>query len=89
MAELDLRASGEHRYDVTVTSGNGEQTYTLVVPPSYLESLDTDRDEPTIVRAAVALLDEAGAAVPAEISLDQAEAVAPGFDGRLRAVVRS
>lgn len=89
MAELDLRASGEHRYDVTVTSEAGERAYRLVVPPSYLESLDTHRDEATVVRAAAQLLEEAGARVPEEISLDQAESVAPGFDGQLRAVVRS
>lgn len=88
MAELDLRASGEHRYDVRLASEAGERAFTLVVPPSYLDSLASDRDEATVARAAVQLLDEADAAVPEEISLDQAERVAPGFDQRLRAAVR-
>ena len=88
MAELDLRASGEHRYHVRLASEAGEHEFTLVVPPSYLESLATDRDEATVARAAVELLDEAGARVRDEISLDQAERVAPGFDERLRVAVR-
>ena len=89
MGELDLRASGEHRYDVRLASEAGEQTFALVVPPSYLDALATDRNEATVARAAVELLDEADAQVPEEISLDQAERVAPGFDERLRAAMRS
>lgn len=89
MTELDLRASGEHRYDVTLTSATGVQEFTLVVPTSYLDALRTDRDEPTVVRVAVELLDEAGVRLPQEISLDDAERVAPGFDERLRATVRA
>lgn len=89
MADLDLRASGEHRYEVRLTSDAGEHAFTLVVPPSYLVALGTDRDEPTVARAAVELLDEARAPVPEELSLDQAEHVAPGFDERLRAAMRA
>lgn len=91
MSDLDVRASGEHTYDVTVTGDGGTtDDYVLTVPPGYVEAVAPEStDEPRVVRCALELmLAEDGAKVPPRFSLADVEALYPGFDERLAASLR-
>jgi hypothetical protein len=91
MPDLDVRASGEHAYDVTVTADDGSaREYHLTVPESWLDGLQAEHtDEPTLVRCVLELLlEQEGSRMPAEFSLAEVDAVYPGFDERLRTALR-
>lgn len=90
MPDLDVRAGGEHVYDVVVTDDDGSsREYRVTVPEFLLAQLGAeDADEPTVVRRALELLlDQQGGAMPPQFSLDQAEETYPGFCDQLRAVL--
>jgi hypothetical protein len=91
MPDLDVRASGEHAYDVTVTAADGTaHQYHLTVPEAWLDALGAEHtDEPTVVRCALELLlDQEGSRMPETFSLAEAESAYPGFDETLRAALR-
>lgn len=88
MADLDVRAAGEHAYDVTVTENDGAASdYRVSVPGSWLERLGLDdTDEPLLVRSALELLlDGHGGQLTRTFTLDDAERSYPGFYARLQA----
>lgn len=92
MPDLDVRASGEHAYDVTVTADDGSaRDYHLTVPEPWLDGLSAEHtDEPTLVRCALELLlEEAGSRMSETFSLAEVDAAYPGFDDKLRAALRS
>lgn len=58
MPDLDIIASGEHAYDVTVTDDNGGRTqHHVSVPPDFLDRLGAAvSQEPFLVRASMKYL---------------------------------
>ena len=91
MTELDVRASGEHTYEVTVsTDDGGTEDYVLTVPEQYVERVAPEStDEARVVRCALELmLEQDGARMPARFSLADVERAYPGFDELLAAGLR-
>jgi hypothetical protein len=90
MPDLDVRAGGEHAYDVTLTHDDGTvREYHVTVPEPLLADLGLDTpDEPLVVRQALELLMERdGATMPEQFSLADAVRTYPGFADQLRAAV--
>ena len=91
MPDLDVRAGGEHVYDVVVTADDGRaHEYRVTAPESIVEDVGvTEVDEPTVVRRALELLlEHGGGAMPPQFSLAEVEDTYPGFTERLRAVLQ-
>jgi hypothetical protein len=89
MAELDITASGEHVYDVTITDDDGAQTrHCVTVPERFL--LDhglAAPQEPVLVRASIQYLleREPPSSILSAFSLDDITRYFPGYPGEIAA----
>jgi hypothetical protein len=91
MPDLDVRAGGDHVYDVVVTADDGRtHEYRVTAPASLVEDVGAaEVDEPTVVRRALELLlEHRGGAMPPQFSLAEVEDSYPGFTDQLRAALQ-
>ena len=82
MPDLDITASGEHRYDVRITHPSGAGTrHCVSVPESLLEELGVSApQEPLLVRASLVYLAERSpAAIPERFDLDEIGRALPAY----------
>lgn len=81
-ADLEITASGPHRYDVTITHRSGATTpHTVSVPEDLMADLGVSAaQEPLLVRASlVYLLEHDPAALPEEFALDAVGDALPDY----------
>jgi hypothetical protein len=91
MPELDISASDEHVYDVTVTADDGSETrHCVTVPEQFL----TDRglaasQEPVLVRASMQYLleREPASSVLAAFTLDDITRYFPDYPDEIMALI--
>lgn len=79
---LDIKASGRHVYDVTITHPSRARTsHSVTVPASMLDELGLSvAQEPILVRQALAyLLEHHPAAIPDRFELDEVGRAIPDF----------
>ncbi len=87
MQEPDIRAVGEHVYDVTISTDEGATSeHTVRVTQDVLEDWGIGlTGEPPLVRAAVQLLlEHHGDQLPAEFSINDPAVVYDGYLDQLR-----
>jgi hypothetical protein len=80
--KLDIKASGQHRYDVTITHPSGATTtHCVTVPAGMLAGLGLSAaQEPILVRQALAyLLEHHPAAIPDRFDLEEVGRAIPDF----------
>jgi hypothetical protein len=89
MAELEITASDEHVYDVTITDDDGSQTrHCVTVPARFLTDLGlAASQEPRLVRASIVYLleREPPSSVLAEFTLDDITRYFPGYPNEIAA----
>jgi hypothetical protein len=81
-ADLEITASGQHAYDVTITHRSGATTrHHVSVPEPLMADLGVSAaQEPLLVRATlVYLMEHNPAAVPERFSLDQVGDALPDY----------
>ena len=82
IGKLDIRASGSHAYDVTITHPSGARTrHRVTVPESLLVQLAVSAaQEPILVRASLTyLLEHDPAALPDSFGLDEIGRALPDY----------
>jgi hypothetical protein len=80
--KLDIRASGSHAYDVTITHPSRATTsHSVFVPDRLMSDLRLSAaQEPLLVRASLAyLLEHHPAALPERFDLDEVGRAIPGY----------